>query len=82
MQQTETVSTIGAGDNFNAGFIYGLLQNGITRRELKLGLSERQWDSIIGYGQLFSAEVCHSLYNYISPEFGARCKKVLSEKKL
>ena len=82
VQQTETVSTIGAGDNFNAGFIYGLLQNGITRRELKLGLSERQWDSIIGYGQQFSAEVCHSLYNYISPEFGARCKKVLSEKKL
>lgn len=28
---TETVSTIGAGDNFNAGFIYGLIKNGITR---------------------------------------------------
>ena len=30
---TKTVSTIGAGDNFNAGFIYGLIKNGITRQE-------------------------------------------------
>ena len=74
VKNTETVSTIGAGDNFNAGFIFGLLMNGITRRELEQGLSERQWDSIVDSGQEFSAEVCHSLYNYVSPEFGAKCK--------
>ena len=27
----QTVSTIGAGDNFNAGFVYGLLKYGVTR---------------------------------------------------
>ena len=29
---TSTVSTIGAGDNFNAGFVYGLIKYGITFR--------------------------------------------------
>ena len=66
----QTVSTIGAGDNFNAGFIYGLIHEGITRREIEQGLSEQQWDRIIGYAQQFAAEACRSLYNYISEEFG------------
>lgn len=72
IDQIETVSTIGAGDNFNAGFIYGLIKNGITRTDIEDGLTEEQWDSIVGYGQLFSAEVCHSLYNYVSPAFGTQ----------
>ena len=70
VQKTETVSTIGAGDNFNAGFLYGLIRYGITRRDIEQGLSEMQWDNIISEGQQFSAEVCRSLDNYISPEFG------------
>jgi fructokinase len=70
----DTVSTIGAGDNFNAGFLYGLLKNGITRNDMERGLTEQQWDSIIGYGQLFSAEACRSLYNYVSPEFGEKLR--------
>jgi len=73
----QTVSTIGAGDNFNAGFIYGLIANGITRHEIENGLTEQQWDSIIESGLQFSAEACKSLYNYISPEFGAQKKKEL-----
>ena len=35
IQPIDTVSTIGAGDNFNAGFLYGLIQYGITRREMR-----------------------------------------------
>lgn len=70
----ETVSTIGAGDNFNAGFLFGLLREGITRDDMERGLREEQWDRIIGYGMQFSAEVCGSLYNYISPAFGERLK--------
>lgn len=68
---TETVSTIGAGDNFNAGFIYGLLRDGITRQQLLDGLSEAQWDSLVGHALRFSAECCKDIFNYISPEFGA-----------
>ena len=79
INKTETVSTIGAGDNFNAGFLYGLLLNGITRSQLEAGLSESQWDSIVEQGTKFSAEVCRSLYNYVSPEFGAARKEELEQ---
>ena len=57
----ETVSTIGAGDNFNAGFVYGLIKNQITRDDLENGLTEEQWDALISSAQQFSAEVCKSL---------------------
>lgn len=74
VEPTETVSTIGAGDNFNAGLLYGLIRYGITRREMETGLREEQWDQIIQCAQQFSAEACRSPYNYISPEFGAKMK--------
>ena len=66
----ETVSTIGAGDNFNAGLLFGLIRDGITREQLEQGLTEQQWDHLISSGQQFSAEVCSSLQNYVSPAFG------------
>ena len=66
----ETVSTIGAGDNFNAGLLYGMIRDGITRDQLEQGLTEQQWDCLIRSGQQFSAEVCGSLQNYVSPAFG------------
>lgn len=62
---SETVSTIGAGDNFNAGLIYGLLKYGITRQNIDAGLTAEQWDNVIACGQQFSAEACKSLYNYV-----------------
>ncbi len=68
--ETETVSTIGAGDNFNAGFVYGMIKQGITRLDLERGLSESQWDAIIKSGQAFSAECCKDIYNYISKDYG------------
>jgi len=74
IEKTETVSTIGAGDNFNAGLLYGIIRHGITRRDIEQGLTEAQWDSIISEGKAFSAEVCRSIYNYVSPEFGAMKK--------
>ena len=70
IEPTTTVSTIGAGDNFNAGFVYGLIRFGITREQIDNGLTEQQWDSIIGCAISFSANVCHHIDNYISPEFG------------
>ena len=64
------VSTIGAGDNFNAGFAYGLLRYGIRRADIEQGLTEQQWDNIIQCALQFSAEACKSLNNYVSPDFG------------
>jgi fructokinase len=64
------VSTIGAGDSFNAGLVYGLIKYGIMREDIDRGLAEQQWDNIIGCGMRFSANVCKTLNNYIDPEFG------------
>ncbi len=61
--QIKTVSTIGAGDNFNAGFCYAL-HNGLhtNSKEDMLTLMPR----LIASGQRFSAEVCQSFDNYIA----------------
>lgn len=71
----QVVSTIGAGDNFNAGFIYGLIKNGITREIVDHGLSEHQWDETISCALEFSANVCESINNSISTAFGEQMKK-------
>ena len=70
----KVVSTIGAGDSFNAGVAYGLIKNGITRDIIDSGLSEAQWDSIIESGLAFSADSCKSLNNYISEDFGKQMR--------
>ena len=69
--QTQTVSTIGAGDNFNAGLAYGMIRYGITRSHIEAGLTEQQWDQIIGCAQQFSANCCQSLSNSVDQEFAA-----------
>lgn len=61
----ETVSTIGAGDNFNAGFCYALLKEDITAPAAFVTMPERQWQPLVAMGQHFSAAVCQSLDNYI-----------------
>ena len=73
----DTVSTIGAGDNFNAGFIYGLVKNGITREMLEAGLTAEQWDALIGEASAFSANVCQSINNSIDPDFAAKKQQEL-----
>ena len=67
---TQTVSTVGAGDNFNAGLVYGMMRHGIKRSHIDQGLTEEQWDSIIHWAQRFSANCCQSIHNSISPEYG------------
>ena len=67
----QTVSTIGAGDNFNAGLVFGLLKNRIRRADLD-ELTEADWDKIIASGMSFSKEVCTSLDNYISKDFAEK----------
>jgi len=64
----QTVSTIGAGDSFNAGILFGLLCSRVRRQDLPT-LTEKDWDAIIKCGLDFSAEVCQSYENYITKEF-------------
>ena len=69
MKTDNIVSTIGAGDNFNAGFVYGLLRYDIRRADIERGLTEQQWDNVINCALQFSAEACKSLDNYVGKEF-------------
>lgn len=70
------VSTIGAGDNFNAGFLYGLVQNNWTKRELGAEanapstiLAGSPLEQIIQQAQRFSAHVCQRMDNYVDVAF-------------
>lgn len=59
----EPVSTIGAGDNFNAGLAFGIQQS------LLAGDSSFDWEGIVAKAIAFSTDVCLSFDNYISREF-------------
>jgi len=72
VKHTETVSTIGAGDNFNAGFVYGLLKYGITRDMLETGVSKECWDKIVEQAMQFSENVCQSINNSVDQAFADR----------
>lgn len=74
VKKIKTVSTIGAGDNFNAGFIYGLICQGITQRQLTNGLSQAQWQNLENSAQLFSQDCCMHLGNYISEELAEKLR--------
>ena len=59
VQAIETVSTVGAGDNFNAGYIYAMMQ----------GLYDQA--SRIEMAQRWSQDVCQQIGNNISDELVA-----------
>jgi len=65
----EPVSTIGAGDNFNAGMIKAFLDFNMIKSKEDLYLSNDDWMHIVAYGIEFSAEVCMRLDNYIHTDF-------------
>lgn len=69
------VSTIGAGDNLNAGILYGIIKHRIRRDDLDY-LTERDWDTIIHCGLRFSADTCMHTDNYISLPFAEKEKSV------
>lgn len=68
VQPIQAVSTIGAGDNFTAGLIYGFVRYKIDAESIRQ-LPEVIWDQIIGLALLFSSEVCLSEENYIPRSF-------------
>ena len=62
VQPIETVSTVGAGDNFNAGYIYAMIQG------------SNDQTSRIAMAQRWSQDVCRQLGNNISDELVASIK--------
>jgi fructokinase len=64
------VSTIGAGDNFNAGMMAAIYLNQISIDQLdKMG--EDMWRKVVSMGVDFASNVCMSYENYISLEFAS-----------
>lgn len=66
VQPVETVSTVGAGDNFNAGYIYAMMQ-GLQKEESRIKVAQR-----------WSQDVCCQIGNNISDELVEYCKTQLS----
>ncbi len=60
----KVVSSVGAGDNFNAGVLYGLQKAALSREEIG-SLERQQWDGIIKCGLDFSAHACTLVDNYV-----------------
>lgn len=71
--KVETVSTIGAGDNFNAGIVTALVNSSISSNTIKAdAISEDLWHSILETAAAFGSEACRSTQNYVSKEFAMR----------
>jgi len=66
----QPISTIGAGDNFNAGVVYGLIKQGIRLKDLT-DLKHEVWKTIIEYGIAFAGAACISIENYVPQGFDA-----------
>jgi fructokinase len=65
------VSTIGAGDNFNAGMITSLYRDRISAGTIE-NLGEKGWEKIISLAIDFATHVCLSYENYISKDFAGK----------
>jgi len=70
-RKIKPVSTIGAGDTFNAGLIAALLRDGIKSSDIKF-LKNPEWKKIILSAIDFATEACLSYENYIGLAFASR----------
>ncbi|MFP4471543.1 MAG: carbohydrate kinase family protein [Bacteroidales bacterium] len=64
----EVCSTVGAGDSFNAGLLWSLVDRQIYRSEIRK-LSDAEWQSLIQTAITFGSHVCGDFDNYISTGF-------------
>ena len=76
--EIQTISTIGAGDNFNAGFIYAICRNNLLLSDFAPSsdtdashASAERFVRLIPMGESFAQNVCQSWDNYVSKEFVA-----------
>ncbi len=73
IKNIEPLSTIGAGDNFNAGIVYSLIKNNISYKGLPQ-LKVEDWEPIIKTAIDFATHVCMGYDNYINSEFAENYK--------
>lgn len=71
VKKIKPLSTIGAGDNFNAGMITAIYKNNITRNDLEK-MGEEKWSKVVATGVDFATDVCMSYENYIGLAFARR----------
>lgn len=74
VKKLNPISAVGAGDSFNAGIIYYIYKNNITKDQLN-NLSHKQWEEILEMGDLFASKVCMSTDNYISTDLANKLEK-------
>jgi len=67
--KTHVVSTIGAGDNFSAGIVYGLFHQ-LKGNLILNDLQTNNWEDIMDYASMFASAVCESAENYLPAEMG------------
>lgn len=68
VKKVDVVSTVGAGDNFNAGVVYGLIMENVCRDCIST-LAQDVWYRIISHGLNFSAHACTLIENYVDKEW-------------
>lgn len=66
--QIKVVSTIGAGDTFNAGVLHWLSKSFVTKESLA-NLDEDFWNQTIPFSIACSGNVCQSIDNYLDKDF-------------
>ena len=71
VKKIKPVSTIGAGDNFNAGLIASFYSSGVKGDDLS-SLGKKEWEGIIATAVDFASNVCLSYDNYIDTAFASR----------
>jgi fructokinase len=71
VEKIKPVSTIGAGDNFNAGIIASFYRDNIFECNLK-DMGKREWEMVIQTATGFASNVCMSYENYIDPAFASK----------
>ena len=75
----QLLSTIGAGDNFNAGLAYGIYKHNIGFDTVKKG-NQDVWQKIVPHAIKFSAKVCTLLDNYIPLDFAQEYTNEINSK--
>jgi fructokinase len=68
VKKIKPVSTIGAGDSFNAGIIASFYREKIFRTHIQ-EMKEEEWRRVINLAVEFASHVCMSYENYISTDF-------------